>query len=58
MKYGGCPPFFIIVIIMIVIIIIIIIIIIIMWQNKRLDAQSKNEKTLAGRQTVTSRSID
>ena len=34
--------------------------IIIMWQNKRLYAQgkSKKQKTLAGRQTVTSRSID
>ena len=35
-----------------------VLVIIIMWQNKRLDAQSKNKKTLVGRQTVTSRSID
>ena len=35
-----------------------IIILLLLWQNKRLDAQSKNKKTLAGRQTVTSRSID
>ena len=35
-----------------------LLLLLLLWQYKRLDAQSKKIKALAGRQTVTSRSID